>query len=164
MPESAVREQAFWQRQLHAGIVLPAIAVFALALGVGLINGVQMMNSDFVYSAPAHREGSVKGATVTVAAGPVTLLVDDGVNPRSYTVTLTEPLSLYNLLRLASAQTLLKAEFSAPAGQPVSLQSLDGIAPASGQWAITVNDAPVAGLSEISVNPGDTVRIALQAG
>lgn len=142
-------------------ITMLGVAALTLGMSVGIWNMAQKVGSEVSYSAPTHREGRVAGATVTRNAGVVTITVDTGTSTKSYAVGINEPLSVYNILRVANETTLLTTSVQLTTNSS-ELMSVDGVqAPGGQRWQISVDGSAVESLDAIAVSPGSTIALML---
>lgn len=148
---------------IRSWIVMLGLVSLVLALGTGLWGSAEMVGSDLTVTPPlVHREGRIAGASVDLAAGPVTLRVHDGDNVQTFEVVIAEPLSVYNLLRSAVQTTVLTAEMQNDGRGSAGLVRLAGTtADATHRWQILLNGQELASLDELTVVPGSTLDFQL---
>lgn len=148
---------------LRSWIALLGVASFALAMGSGLLQTANMVGQEVGTTTPiVHREGRVAGATVAIEPGIVTVVVQpNSENQTTYQMTVLEPLSVFNLLRVAGATTALKADVATgPNGAAVT--SVNGIpSTVKESWRVRINDVAPASFDEPIILPGSTVTLSL---
>lgn len=143
-------------------IVYLGLTVFSLGMVSGFLRSADLVAENFDYPVVAHLEGRVAGAVTMVEAGPVSLHIEDGVNPRTYVYDLDAPISVYSLFRLANKKSTLEADFSVSAAQVSTLATIDGVTPArGGGWLVRVDGEEVASIDDVVVLPRSSVVISL---
>ncbi len=148
---------------LRSWIALLAVATFALAMGSGLLQTANMVGQEVsTENTVLHRSGRVAGATVNLEPGVVTVIVQhNAANQTTYQLTATEPLSVFNLFRVAGATTALKADVVI-GSNGAAVTSVNGIPSTVKQsWRVLVNNTPPASFDEPVIMPGAAVTLTL---
>lgn len=148
---------------LRSWIALLAVATFALAMGSGIVQTANMVGQEVSTERTVpHRSGRVAGATVNLAPGVITVIVQQNAkNQTTYQLTATEPLSVFNLFRVASATTALKTDI-ATGSNGAAVTSVNGIPSTVQQpWRVLVNNSAPASFDEPVIMPGASVTLTL---
>lgn len=143
----------------HRWLLFAGLAVFSLGVIAGLLRSAELVAQDFSYIAVAHREGRVAGASVSPGPGRVDIIVNDGINPRTYVVEIPDALSVYNLFRLAERTTSLVVAVDDREGvaRVAAVNDVDTTAGAT--WDVEWNGEPMDDLNTPVVAPGDTIAL-----
>lgn len=148
----------------HSWLLVLSLAMFSLGMIGGFLRSADSVAADFVYSAPAHLPGRVAGATVNVKTGPVQLVTNGKSGQTVFSIkTGDEPVSLFNLLRLAEKTTTLRVGQSAPVNAQAVITSVNGeLAQAPAVWEALHDDGVVQNFDVANIFPGDTVELKMQ--
>lgn len=148
---------------LRSWIALLGVASFALAMGSGMLQTANMVGQEVsTENTIPHRAGRVAGATVNGESGIVTIVVQQNANNQTtYQLATLEPLSVFNLFRVASATTALRADVMI-GSNGAAVTSVNGIPSTVKQpWRVLVNNAAPASFDEPVIIPGATVTLTL---
>lgn len=144
----------------HSWMLLLGIGIFAFGMVSGFVRRAEDITLGFTFPVVPHRIGRVLGASI--AAGPVTIIVHTPTNPITYVMNLTEPISLYNLIRIAQIKTPLTADLQVQADGSIRFAAINGVAAANGQqWTARQNGILLTDFSDPLVMPGATIGFSL---
>lgn len=151
------------KRLPYSWMLLAGIGVFSLGMISGFLRSADDVANGFVYTSIPHIAGRVAGASVAVSPGPVTVKVNTSSDRVVYLWDLTDPVSVYNLLRIGQQTSGVTFTVERQRLGTSVLHELNGAVPSGKQvWKIDQNGNAVSDLDAPVVIPGDTITFSLE--
>lgn len=145
---------------LKSWLIVAGILAVALAMSVGFWNVSELVGAEATSVSLAHRMGRVAGATV-IEPGPVNVEIFAGEDPVRYKMTISEELSLFNVLRLLERDSIFESEVDS-SGEPVIRSILGVSAGPYEHWEAKLNGTIIDSLDEPVVTPGSSITLRLR--